>query len=574
MDKKLINEIKRINQLMLINEQPTPLITVGRKLATTADDFIKKFIKSDLDDVAKQEVDAIATRVRRGALQSLDELADDELRILLKHVDYSKMAKQLFDNGLLISRNTIDTNTQRIIDAITTSADPVKKYKDLLLQLKNGASTNLWGTVPDMADELLPMADEYYTLWLNQIKNSLKTQQPALYEKISKSLASKIGGTISKATRTFIEDWGNRNLQTIRRVLTDSLKSQETLASEFLTAGDDMAKAISQGKSPDFYTKLMADKLTAMNKALDTDIESIIKSMKTDPKYTRDIAMEFERSDSYQAIVKAISEQPNARQALIDYATAWRNLLWPFSSKQQFYNWGARIFNMILQQSPYTFEETVKLLQNRGLYSMIKGRVASGVFTKWIAIPFLSVIGKTLLGIPMEGYERLNNAAGGEYENPWGPTGENGRKDWFEVIGKHLEDSLPEGFEIAVPFGTFIDEIYRAIMIGNTIKAEDYVDEDVSNAIREMSIPNELKDNTFYASHIKPYFKDGNIIYYWDSGSENSQENVVEKRPLTDSSGNPTGEEVWCVWDKVDTTANSAWKWYRLSDLIPETNQQ
>lgn len=476
MNKKLINEIDRINQLMLINEQPAAIVNVGKKLASTADDFIKKFIKSDLDNVARQEVDAVATRVRRGALQSLDELADDELRILLKHLDYKKLGTYLFENGLLISRNVIDTNTQRIIDALINSPNSAEKYKEILMNLKSGARQDFFGTVPGMGDELLPMADQFYDEWLNQIKNTLKTQQPDLYNNISKSLVQKSVTALSQKAKLFLDDWAFRNIQTIRRVLTNSYKSQETLSKQFLTLADEMATAVSQGKSSEYYTKKMADILTTMNKSFETDISKLVAQFKNDPKYTKDIALEFERSGAYSSILKTLSENKNARQALIEYASAWKNLLWPFNNKESFLDWGSRFTNMILQQSPYTFEETVKKLQTKGLGNVLAGRVASGIFAKWIALPILLGLGKTLVGIPLELLEWANNRFGGKYQNPWGPTGEEGKKDWFEAIANNFKSTFPEGFEMVVPFGTFVDDIWNALIEGNEIKAEDYVD--------------------------------------------------------------------------------------------------
>jgi len=555
MNKKLINEIDRINQLMLINEQPAAIVNVGKKLASTADDFIKKFIKSDLDNVARQEVDAVATRVRRGALQSLDELADDELRILLKHLDYKKLGTYLFENGLLISRNAIDTNTQRIIDALINSPNPAEKYKEILMNLKSGARQDFFGTVPGMGDELLPMADQFYDEWLNQIKNTLKTQQPDLYNNISKSLVQKSVTALSQKAKLFLDDWAFRNIQTIRRVLTNSYKSQETLSKQFLTLADEMATAVSQGKSSEYYTKKMADILTTMNKSFETDISKLVAQFKNDPKYTKDIALEFERSGAYSSILKALSENKNARQALIEYASAWKNLLWPFKNKESFLDWGSRFTNMILQQSPYTFEETVKKLQTKGLGNVLAGRVASGIFAKWIALPILLGLGKTLVGIPLELLEWANNSFGGEYQNPWGPTGEEGKKDWFEAIANNFKSTFPEGFEMVVPFGTFVDDIWNALIEGNEIKAEDYVDstreeiEDVENSLSNTTnnlIPQELST---YGEHIKVI--DGKL--YWDQ-----KPYMIEKI-----------DNVWAVYFPAE--GNSPEEWWPI-DKVAEGN--
>ena len=198
----------------------------------------------------------------------------------------------------------------------------------------------------------------------------------------------------------------------------------------------------------------------------------------------------------WQTIIRNVNKQTTgtAWESFKEPIIAYRKLLWPFGKSQDdLKSYISRLINFTLQLSPYTFEETVKMLQKKGVKRMLAQRMASSYFVKAIVLPVIFGTAKTIWALTLEGYEFINNLFGGDFVNTLG-TGRNAKETWVEVLTENISNSMPKNFEWAIPFGTLLDEIWDLAKIANNFSSEKYVnDQDVTDTER---IINDVKKNT------------------------------------------------------------------------------
>jgi len=132
MEKKVLNEINRISELMGTN-----MILFEN---TSAVKFFRRFIRSSSDDVLRQVVkstDNLSDDAIRKLRGSLDGASDDVLEAFIRQIDYSKLGKAIIDNGLMGSNftNQLDLFADFIIQ------NPEKT--DILLTKLDSAIDNL-----------------------------------------------------------------------------------------------------------------------------------------------------------------------------------------------------------------------------------------------------------------------------------------------------------------------------------------------------------------------------------------------------------------------------------------------
>ena len=124
MEKKVLNEINRISELMGTN------MILSEN--TSAVRFFRKFIRNSSDDVLRQVVkstDNLSDDAIRKLRGSLDGASDDVLEAFIRQIDYSKLGKAIIDNGLMGSNftNQLDLFADFIIQNPDVVLDAVEE---------------------------------------------------------------------------------------------------------------------------------------------------------------------------------------------------------------------------------------------------------------------------------------------------------------------------------------------------------------------------------------------------------------------------------------------------------------
>jgi hypothetical protein len=185
--EKLLTEINRINELMGINilsEQGIPTLAprLLRLIKNYGDEFFQ-FVER------KMETQTIMNRVRGVA----NNLVENDIKVLLKNITSEGiqiLAKQWFDNGLLFSRNVIDTAMQKRISKIVESKE---NYTKVCREILSGKDT-FWGMFPpgQVPDYLVKFADEFADLFKKELDDILVKDYPKIWKWVKeKGFASK-----------------------------------------------------------------------------------------------------------------------------------------------------------------------------------------------------------------------------------------------------------------------------------------------------------------------------------------------------------------------------------------------
>lgn len=482
MKKVILEEVGRINELM---GTQTKLIAEQAKILSAIGDDIFQFIRKALKGVSQDQLDDIVTKVRRNGVDSLSE---KEFQILLKHVDLTKIANKYYDDGLLISKKTLDrTVDNKIFDLEQNGAET---YLEEIKGLQDAARNNFFGLIPDMKEDLYPFADAFAERLISELNSTIKNTKPELWNQITRIVRSsqRTGLSASQSFRRFVDALSPKNIQTITRVLTRSLDNQKTLRNEFLSVSKEMASAIAGGKTTDYYEKKLADILTSSKKNYNDSIENIYRNLKKDPDFPGgQMARDFETSGSYTELMKVIGDNPTWGKILLEDLKAWVQL---FNFKKiftlDFWNgW----WNVVLKGSPVTFEQISKKLQNKGLKPFFISQVFGAYLVKFVIFPALYTFVKTLIQIVGEFSQWFASVFG--FETPWDPK-QSGEL-WSDLIKENFMGAIPEDFRLILPWNSLIDNIVIAAINNNPKAAEDYIDNNVRKDVLDGA--NKIKEN-------------------------------------------------------------------------------
>jgi hypothetical protein len=472
MKKVISEEIGRISQLMgvepkLIAEQATLLKKVGDELWRFVKKAQKGFTQDQVDDV-----------ILKGRRNGVDSLTDKELQTLLKHIDLKRLAEKYYDDGLVVSKNSLNSTITNQINKL--KQDGASSYSDLISGIQDSARKDFFGLIPGFKSELNDFADAFANKLIDNLNETIKQTNPTLWDDIVKTIrqTQKVGDSWTLAFKKFLDDLSMGNIQTLSRVLTRSLKKQENLREEFINTSKEMANAIANGKTTLYYEKKLTDILTASKKGYNDSIENIYRMFKQDPDFPKgQMPRDFETSGNYIKLMDAIKDEPRLGKFLIEDLKAWGKLIKIGTWSEFFQAW----WNIVLKVNPVSFEQIVKRLQQRGLKSTFINQVIGAYIAKYLVIPTVYTIYKGFLVLLGEVIQWGGGLIG--LETPLDPK-QSGPL-WTDIIKENFLNAIPKDLRLVLPWNSLLDEIIVAAIENNPKAAEDYLDK---------TIPKDVKD--------------------------------------------------------------------------------
>jgi hypothetical protein len=186
-ENKLLIEINRINKLMgieLLNEQVPAGISLRllRLIKNYGDNFFN-FVEN------KVATNSILNRVGNQVVN----LVETDIKVLLKHMTKEgaeKIAKEWYDNGLLISRRVIETYMDGRVSQIVKDRE---NYIKVCREIDEGRET-FWGMFPQgqVPDYLNKTADEFAELFKKELDTIIEKDYPNIWKWVKeKGWASK-----------------------------------------------------------------------------------------------------------------------------------------------------------------------------------------------------------------------------------------------------------------------------------------------------------------------------------------------------------------------------------------------
>jgi hypothetical protein len=496
MKKIILEEIDRINELMntqpkMINEQPKLLSRVG--------DELWNFVRKSSGEVTQDELDKIVLKGRRDGVETL---SSKELKKLMKNLDLSSLARKYYDDGLVISKGTLNSTVQNSIDKI--EKEGVEVYEDVMEGFDTAARQDFFGLIPNFKPEYYEFADYFAKRLREDIKKQLQSQKPELWNEIKKYLKIKNFKGTPDVLKRFIDDLSPENVQTIARILVRGRTKGDKLREEFIKVMQDMANSILLDKTTPYYEKKLTDILSATKKVSSDSIRNAYRTLKKNPNFPDgQVVRDFETSQSYTDLLKVIEQNPTWAKIIREDLNDWIQLF-NFSKifKTEFWNgW----WNLILKGNPVTFEKIAQRLQQKGLKPYFISQVINAYILKFLVLPALYTLVKTLIQVFGEGSQWVASLVG--IETPWNPK-EKGEY-WSDMMKETFMSAIPRNFKIILPWNSFIDEIYTAAINNDATSAETFIDKNVRpdiidgankikegkiDEIKEILIEDDLKD--------------------------------------------------------------------------------
>lgn len=471
MKKIIFEEIGRINELMgteskLITEQAMFLSKVGDDLWRFVRKAQKGFVQKDIDDI-----------ISKGRRDGIESLTDNELRTLLKHVDFQSLAKKYYDEGLVVSKKSLNSTISGRIEKL--KEEGAVTYPQTVQGLRDSARDNFFGLIPNLGEEYYPFADAFADELIENIDNVIRQTDPELWKQISLVLRRE-GKTLSRFDKVKnsiargIDELELKNVQTIARALVRIRKSEDKLKQEFVDVSQEMANAIGLGKTTYYYEKKLTDILTAIKQNRETEFRNIYKIIKRDPNFPKgEMMRDFEASASYDELMKIMGRQPSWLKIIQEDAMEWVKL---FNFKQFFTKeFWVRWWNLVLKGSPVSFEQLTKRLQQKGLRPYFISQVMGAYLVKYVIYPALFTVAKTFVKLFGEGTQFLASLMG--YETPWNPM-ESG-EGWRNMVFESFMSAIPQDLRLVLPWNSLIDNIILAAWRNDKKAAEDFMDDNI-----------------------------------------------------------------------------------------------
>ena len=213
--------------------------------------------------------------------------------------------------------------------------------------------------------------------------------------------------------------------------------------------------------------------------AMDTIIDDLISGtpeLVSNPKLQeefRDWAVE--NIENY--MINDSSIKPGLRGRMAESTRAYADL---FNFKKWDGTKFRRIFNLILQGTPYTSEEVAKRIISRGILPNVGRRAVSTFFTAYVVLPAIaSVLGGIGFWIK-SGYDGARVFFGAE---DYKFDSSNG--DMIDAMTNAAQSVFPSDLLDIPLFTTYIDDVIMAAINGSTWKVEDIKDPEVIRMAEE-----------------------------------------------------------------------------------------
>lgn len=528
MNTKLIKEeLQRIANLMgvtqiVINESATLL-----KLIMKGGAGIEKILTKDgLKKVPKD--------VLSKAKSNFDNLTREELKIILKNLDYKNIAKEIYKDGqnpLAVTRAFDTSFTNLHIDIKNSIDKAVKEYKtktsdytpgdiekvstealnrryDGILKsfetniMPNNEGKAFFNTVNDADyDELRELGEEFFLLMKADFNTYIQKVDPQLFVNIGQKAKKR-----KLTTRQAIDKYTPKNLATIRRTVARIAKDNDELQKEFIEVAEKWGKVLMVGGKGDYYTRKLTDIIGIAGSRNDKSIENLYDYVLRD-KIENVARMEISKKQIFQKVIDELKtvEEETLADPIVRSLKQWGELI-PFYSKftkdKRSANFWTRWFAFVLKGTPDTFEEIVLTLRKRGVKETLARKVAAAYIAKFTFGPFIFGFFKTLYNISLEASQAV-----GFGEGVPGVDIKDGFVSWSKAF---MEDSLSTLFSTLswsslFPFTSYVNLIIDAIVaLDKTFKNEDdvldnalddVIDDETRNEVDSLRTPGEDKLN-------------------------------------------------------------------------------
>jgi len=248
MDHKVINEIRRINDIMsgkIVLSEQRIVPEILKRIFNVVDADVARRVMSATDDT----YDDIVRKLRAG-----ETLSDDAMDLLLKVIDYDFLAKSLVDQKLLGDK--LNVNINKIIETLKKDAS---RYDELTSKMDEVIDT--FGDNQEFPEELI--------------------------DAIKKDVRSKIDDGVSSArqasARSKLADFGlgvfrmlpfvSRNLKTVVTILAEQRKGIQVLKKEI----DDLFNVVITGEdSLKNLKRTIEDKLATIERISDNSAKKVL----------------------------------------------------------------------------------------------------------------------------------------------------------------------------------------------------------------------------------------------------------------------------------------------------------
>jgi hypothetical protein len=450
--KNLNEELNRISSLMglnLLNEQPDPRKTLlkffiknidGQKVSSTVDDIIPYI--DNVDNVGN-----ISGKI--------DNLTDDQIKNILKNLNYEKYAEYLLKNNIFISEklktDTFNAWYERMVQ------NP-ENYNKLTEVFRDGYKTG-WGTIgedgltPEMGVLLEKYADEFVT----EFNGWLKTKDPDLYKKLIVNTGTELP---KRESTKLIKTYLLRDVKSMFRIAVGGLKRREKLQKQLFKHIEDLTNKRLDNPSANVESEVqkILDNLSTQAKDYATDRKKMFEDFLS--KQPRNVRNTIKEDEFYNILMQRINENASTEEGFWKALKNWAGL---FKWKSDPTGSLRRIANLIVRQTPTLVSETATNLQKKGFYPTLANHIAGVLTWNYILLPLFVAFAKLSKTVFIEWGQSINNPDFVSVsEQPGG---------WWQVIVDFWRESVfttqSGGFDIP---GTYIDNIIALGYI--TIKPE------------------------------------------------------------------------------------------------------
>ena len=503
MSKELVNEqLGRIATIMgvepkVINESASILKFMSDKGQNLVS-FLKKGGSKEIGE-----------RVLNKLKNDVDSLTDDELKLIMKLLDYEKMARALFRGGPSKLRivdafdRTYSTAISQFEDKVgevvrqakqlnpnLTESEIARITKDTLteeyqrridtwgkgLNVNPDTKSAFFGTVLNVTEDITPLASEFLDLMETDFIRYFKETKPDLYKFLTPS-SMKVAEKVLKETISTITP---KNVETIRRFFARFVDDNDKLQKEFIEVANEMAKVQSAGDNTDYYVKKLSDILRVASSRWKKDMENLYEEV-----YSKRIPDKVKRKLSKDEIISDIvKELKNDKNLGIlgpfkKMVRGWRELLpGKLGGKNRTAPFWSRWVQFVLKSVPVTFEEIVTTLTQRGVTLTVAQMAAGGFIAKYTIGPFIAGLIRTLGYVGMEINQKLSELTGWEvgwYEGaPW-ENEQGGFQGWVSsIISEGFKEWSKEDntWTKYSPWRTYVPELVDILVRLNLTQAE------------------------------------------------------------------------------------------------------
>lgn len=490
-NKKIITEVSRIQGIMgiksIISEQGfwDDLVMLGVKAGKNSTNP-SLIVKSAADEIVI------------GGVKVSDELSTLIKKEIKDLTDNATTLKKSVDDVLQLSKKTDPKVYEKIVDSIFNS----EKLYESLSNLVTDADTAIKNLVKERGFSLQKAYDTVMEDVMVAVKNSNMVPN-SLIPKISKEVADVVktadetlkvaSGAAKKSLSPNLQKlstkmslWLGDNQRTILIAYKNMFKGFSKIEKEMLDIVDEMvkykAKFPKSGRMSDYFRRIRDVAASAVKDkkiALDTIIDDLISDtpeLVNNPKLQAEFrAWAAQNIENY--MIDDSSIKTGLRSRMAESARAYADL---FNFKKWDTTKFKRIFNVILQGTPYTSEEVAKRIIRYGIRPTIARRAVSTFFTATVLLPAIaSVLGGLLYGVKsaIDTGRVMFGAEDYKFDSSNG--------DLIDAMTNAAQSVFPSDLLDIPLFTTYIDDVIMAVINGSTWKVEDIKDPEVMAMVME-----------------------------------------------------------------------------------------